>query len=155
MADTLRGASGEPLVRSTFISSAAPLPRDVPDLVAATPAGLMAATQEYGQFSGWHWTKAGIVTRCVHLLLITCLHTCNMHLPCVSYILQQGQGWGIGDTGPVFWYGSHMAVVVDLSRSLPDVRQDVVVAAAGFIVRGKYEVVLLTWGNSSTHDIAK
>ncbi|CAL8464060.1 g3595 [Coccomyxa elongata] len=69
MADTLRGASGEPLVRSTHISSAAPLPRDVPDLVAATPAGLMAATQEYGQFSGWHWTKAGIVARMRHVVL--------------------------------------------------------------------------------------
>ena len=63
-ADSLKGSSGAPLVQSAYISSAAPLPRDIPDLVAATPAGLMAATQEYGQYTGWHWTKAGIVARC-------------------------------------------------------------------------------------------
>ncbi|EIE24767.1 P-loop containing nucleoside triphosphate hydrolase protein, partial [Coccomyxa subellipsoidea C-169] len=68
-ADSLKGPSGAPLVRSAHISSAAPLPRDMPDIVAATPAGLMAATQEYGQYAGWHWTKAGIVTRIRHVVL--------------------------------------------------------------------------------------
>lgn len=63
-ADSLRGASGEPLLRAAHISSAAPLPRQLPDLVAATPAALMSATQEYGQYAGWEWTKEGIVARC-------------------------------------------------------------------------------------------
>lgn len=62
-ADSLRGTSGEPLLRAAHVSSAAPLPRALPDLVAATPAALMAATQDYGQFAGWAWTKEGVVAR--------------------------------------------------------------------------------------------
>lgn len=69
-ADSLKSPSGAPLLVATHISSAKPLPRDIPDLVAATPAGLMGATDEYGQYAGWHWSKAGIVTRCVPICIM-------------------------------------------------------------------------------------
>ena len=46
------------------VSSATSLPRGTPpDIVAATPAALMHATEEAGQYAGWEWTKDGIVAR--------------------------------------------------------------------------------------------
>ena len=63
-ADALKAKSGAPLVRAAHVSSQLPLPRELPDVVAATPAALMAATEEYGRYAGWQWTKEGIVARC-------------------------------------------------------------------------------------------
>ena len=64
-AESLRGDDGHPLVRSARIASSIPLPQEVPDLVVATPAGLMNATTDLGPYAGWEWTKTGIVSRCV------------------------------------------------------------------------------------------
>ncbi len=50
-------------MRAAHVSSQLPLPRALPDLVAATPAALMAATEQYGRYAGWEWTKEGIVAR--------------------------------------------------------------------------------------------
>ena len=122
MANALRDASGEPLVRSTYISSAAPLPRDVPDLVAATPAGLMAATQEYGQFSGWHWTKTGIVTRCAH----PAAHHMPAPMRCgLAPVLISVKDEALLTRGQ-FLKGSRTTVASDLFRSLSDALQDYV-----------------------------
>ena len=63
-ADSLRDGQGRPLVRSARIASSLPLPLEVPDIVVATPAGLMGATTDLGPYAGWEWTKAGIVSRC-------------------------------------------------------------------------------------------
>ena len=63
-ADSLRDGEGRPLVRSARIASSLPLPQEVPDIVVATPAGLMGATTDLGPYAGWEWTKAGIVSRC-------------------------------------------------------------------------------------------
>lgn len=67
VAESLKDREGRPLVRSSRIASSLPLPHDIPDIVIATPAGLMNATVELGPFAGWEWTKAGIVSRCVML----------------------------------------------------------------------------------------
>jgi hypothetical protein len=69
VAESLKDGEGRPLVRSARIASSLPLPHDIPDIVIATPAGLMNATVELGPFAGWEWTKAGIVSRCVMLRL--------------------------------------------------------------------------------------
>ena len=63
-ADSLQDNDGRPLVRSARIASSLPLPLEVPDIVVATPAGLMGATTDLGPYAGWEWTKAGIVSRC-------------------------------------------------------------------------------------------
>ena len=63
-ADSLKDSEGRPLVRSARIASSLPLPQEVPDVVVATPAGLMSATTDLGPYAGWEWTKAGIVSRC-------------------------------------------------------------------------------------------
>ena len=63
-ADSLQDKEGRPLVRSARIASSLPLPLEVPDIVVATPAGLMGATTDLGPYAGWEWTKAGIVSRC-------------------------------------------------------------------------------------------
>ena len=63
-ANALRGPDGAPLVRAAHVATNSPPPRDVPDLVTATPAGLITATQNYGPFFGWEWTRAGIMARC-------------------------------------------------------------------------------------------
>ena len=63
-ADSLKDSEGRPLVRSARIASSLPLPQEVPDIVVATPAGLMGATTDLGPYAGWEWTKAGIVSRC-------------------------------------------------------------------------------------------
>ena len=63
-ADSLQDGEGRPLVRSARIASSLPLPLEVPDIVVATPAGLMGATTDLGPYAGWEWTKAGIVSRC-------------------------------------------------------------------------------------------
>lgn len=63
-ANALRGLDGAPLVRAAHVATNSPPPRDVPDLVTATPAGLITATQNYGPFFGWEWTRAGIMARC-------------------------------------------------------------------------------------------
>ena len=63
-ANALRGPDGTPLVRAAHVATNSPPPRDVPDLVTATPAGLITATQNYGPFFGWEWTRAGIMARC-------------------------------------------------------------------------------------------
>ena len=62
-AESLRGAEGASLVRCARIASSVPLPQEVPDLVVATPAGLMNATTDLGPYAGWEWTKSGIVSR--------------------------------------------------------------------------------------------
>ena len=62
--NALRGPDGSPLVRAAHVATNSPPPRDVPDLVTATPAGLITATQNYGPFFGWEWTRAGIAARC-------------------------------------------------------------------------------------------
>ncbi|KAK9846625.1 hypothetical protein WJX81_007883 [Elliptochloris bilobata] len=61
--DALRGPDGAPLVRAAHVATTSPPPREVPDLVAATPAGLITATQNYGPFFGWEWTRAGVMAR--------------------------------------------------------------------------------------------
>lgn len=66
-AESLQDNEGKPLVRSARIASSIPLPQDVPDLVVATPAGLMNATTDLGPYAGWEWTKLGIVSRYVLL----------------------------------------------------------------------------------------
>ena len=66
-ADALKAQSGGALVRAEHVSSQLPLPRELPDVVAATPAALMAATEQYGHYAGWEWTKEGIVARCAPL----------------------------------------------------------------------------------------
>lgn len=63
LAESLRDSEGRPLVRSARIASSIPLPQEVPDLVVATPAGLMNATVDLGPYAGWEWTKSGIVSR--------------------------------------------------------------------------------------------
>ena len=63
-ADSLKDSEGRPLVHSARIASSLPLPKEVPDVVVATPAGLMGATTDLGPYAGWEWTKAGIVSRC-------------------------------------------------------------------------------------------
>ncbi len=64
LAESLKDREGRPLVRSARIASSLPLPDYVPDIVIATPAGLMNTTVELGPFAGGEWTKAGIVSRC-------------------------------------------------------------------------------------------
>lgn len=73
-ADALKSNTGAPLVRAAHVSSQLPLPRQLPDIVAATPAALMAATGEYGQYAGWEWTKEGIVARCAAAVLPVDVH---------------------------------------------------------------------------------
>lgn len=149
MADTLRGASGEPLVRSTYISSAAPLPRDCPDLVAATPSGLMAATQEYGQFSGWHWTKAGIVTRCAHTAAehVPAPMRCGLVFPTS---LCGGQVWGIFLTrGP-----SGMAACITFVLVIARCEARSFWGSTGFILRGSIVCCCTHWVNTSMHRLA-
>ena len=63
-AESLQDGQGKALVRCARIASSLPLPQDMPDLVVATPAGLMNATTDLGPYSGWEWTKSGIVSRC-------------------------------------------------------------------------------------------
>ena len=63
-ADALRGPGGAPLLRAAHVATTSPPPREAPDLVAVTPAGLITATQNYGPFFGWEWTRAGVVARC-------------------------------------------------------------------------------------------
>ena len=76
-AESLKDGEGQPLVRIARIASSLPLPHDIPDIVIATPAGLMNATVELGPFAGWEWTKAGIVSRCVMLRLQEFQHVYN------------------------------------------------------------------------------
>ena len=93
-AESLQDDEGNPLVRSTRIASSIPLPQDVPDLVVATPAGLMNATTDLGPYAGWEWTKAGIVSRYVLLragqssrtqdVAFDRLHVCLHDAPCDS-----------------------------------------------------------------------
>ena len=64
LAESLQDDEGKPLVRSARLASSIPLPLEVPDLVVATPAGLMNATTDLGPYAGWEWTKSGIVSRC-------------------------------------------------------------------------------------------
>ncbi len=68
-AESLQDAEGNPLVRSARLASSIPLPLEVPDLVVATPAGLMNATTDLGPYAGWEWTKSGIVSRSAVLKL--------------------------------------------------------------------------------------
>ena len=63
-ANALQRSDGAPLVRAAHVATNSPPPREVPDLVTATPAGLITATQNYGPFFGWEWTRAGIMARC-------------------------------------------------------------------------------------------
>lgn len=62
-ANSLKDASGTPLIRSVQVSSSMPLPKYIPDLITTTPAGLIKVTVEYGAYSGWEWSKTGIITR--------------------------------------------------------------------------------------------
>jgi hypothetical protein len=67
-ANTLRDADGQPLVRSARVSGTTAPPRELPDIVVATPAGLMGVTREFGPACGIDWTKEGIVARYVFTL---------------------------------------------------------------------------------------
>ncbi|KAK9814617.1 hypothetical protein WJX72_008764 [[Myrmecia] bisecta] len=62
-ANALTGPDGEPLAKALYVSSRNPPPKWSPDILVATPAGLMGMTQEYGGYYGWEWTKTGVVTR--------------------------------------------------------------------------------------------
>jgi hypothetical protein len=72
-ANSLKDASGNPLIRSVQVSPSMPLPREIPDLVATTPAGLIKVSVEFGPYNGWEWTKTGVVNRS-ECTVVSCVH---------------------------------------------------------------------------------
>jgi hypothetical protein len=62
-ADALQSPSGAPLVRAARVSGTLAPPRELPDLVVSTPAGLMGVTREFGDSCGFEWTRDAIVSR--------------------------------------------------------------------------------------------
>lgn len=66
---TLTDAEGTPLLRGAHVSSASPPPFAVPDVVVATPGGLMALLEESGSHYGRLWTEEGLAARVGHLVV--------------------------------------------------------------------------------------
>ena len=83
IAESLRDDDGNPLVRSARIASSIPLPQEVPDLVVATPAGLMNTTTDLGPYAAWEWTKSGIVSRCLELARLAGPGRCPQTAACM------------------------------------------------------------------------
>jgi hypothetical protein len=80
-ANTLRDTEANPLVRSARVSGTAAPPRELPDIVVITPAGLMGFTRGFGPACGIDWTKEGIVARyasfhCSYVFTCVCLCVC-------------------------------------------------------------------------------
>eukprot|EP00884_Botryococcus_braunii_P021838 jgi/Botrbrau1/8338/Bobra.0081s0026.1 len=68
-ADSLLSTSGLPLVKTARVSGTLGPPRELPDIVVTTPAGLMGVTREFGDSSGYEWTRDGIVSRMRHVIV--------------------------------------------------------------------------------------
>ncbi|KAG2499282.1 hypothetical protein HYH03_002860 [Edaphochlamys debaryana] len=67
--NALRGPDGEPLVTAAAINSSNPPPFDAPDVIAATPAGLLTLLNNSGGAYGWLWSEEGLQTRVRHVIL--------------------------------------------------------------------------------------
>ncbi|KXZ56712.1 hypothetical protein GPECTOR_1g641 [Gonium pectorale] len=66
---SLRGADGKQLVTASHINSSNPPPFDAPDVIVATPAGLLTILNDAGGAYGWLWTEEGMQARVRHVVL--------------------------------------------------------------------------------------
>ena len=63
MVEKLRWPDGGPLVKAVRITSSIAPPKQLPDILVSTPAGLISAAREYKATYGYDWSQEGIVKR--------------------------------------------------------------------------------------------
>jgi hypothetical protein len=65
----LKGADGEPLLAACQVSSSLPPPFETPDVVVATPGGLVTLLRESGRHYGPLWSPEGLARRVAHVVV--------------------------------------------------------------------------------------
>jgi hypothetical protein len=65
----LKGADGTPLLAACQVSSSLPPPFETPDVVVATPGGLVTLLRESGRHYGPLWSPEGLAKRFAHVVV--------------------------------------------------------------------------------------
>ncbi|GIL99170.1 hypothetical protein Vretimale_4395 [Volvox reticuliferus] len=65
----LCGPEGEQLLTAAHINSSNPPPFDAPDVIVATPAGLLTIINDAGGAYGWLWSEEGMQARVRHVVV--------------------------------------------------------------------------------------
>ncbi|EFJ41914.1 hypothetical protein VOLCADRAFT_98000 [Volvox carteri f. nagariensis] len=65
----LQGPDGEQLLTAAHINSSNPPPFDAPDVIVATPAGLLTIINDAGGAYGWLWSEEGMQARVRHVVV--------------------------------------------------------------------------------------
>ncbi|GIL43298.1 hypothetical protein Vafri_1083, partial [Volvox africanus] len=65
----LCGPEGEQLLTAAHINSSNPPPFDAPDVIVATPAGLLTIINDAGGAYGWLWSEEGMQARVRHVIV--------------------------------------------------------------------------------------